>query len=144
MKTILRVVLLTLLAGWLLQAVAIEPLPFENQAQRERFQQLTSEIRCMVCQNESLADSSADLARDLRLQIFQMMRDGKSNDQIKQYLVARYSDFVLYQPPLKPKTWLLWFGPALIVLAGGVGVGLYLRKRVRGTAVDLPGAEDDW
>src|SRR5690242_14996820 len=88
-------------------AFAIDPLPFKDAAQRQRFQQLTSQLRCMVCQNESLDASNSDLAKDLRHQIFDMMQAGKSDDQIKQYLVARYSDFVLYDPPLKTSTLLL-------------------------------------
>lgn len=143
MSRLCRLALISLLAGWTMQVVAIEPLPFESAAQRERFQNLTSEIRCMVCQNESLADSSADLASDLRRKIFEMMQAGKTDVEIKQYLVARYSDFVLYDPPLKPKTWLLWFGPGLILLAGALVVALFLRKRTR-RATTVPIGDDDW
>ena len=130
-------------------AFAIDPLPFKDAAQRERFQHLTSQLRCMVCQNESLDASNADLAKDLRHQIFDMMQSGKSDAQIKQYLVARYSDFVLYDPPLKPATLLLWFGPAALVLAGGIVVIVLLRRRTKPTAqitataaADATG--DDW
>jgi len=115
---------------------AIEPLPFKDHAQEVRFQNLTKQLRCMVCQNENLADSNADLARDLRLEVFQLMQQGKSDDQIKQYLVDRYSDFVLYDPPLKPGTWLLWFGPLAILLAGGAAVAVAVRRRNRGNAND--------
>lgn len=111
---------------------AIEPLPFKDHAQEVRFQNLTKQLRCMVCQNENLADSNADLARDLRLEVFQLMQQGKSDDQIKQYLVDRYSDFVLYDPPLKPGTLLLWFGPLAILLAGGAVVAMAIRRRNRG------------
>jgi cytochrome c-type biogenesis protein CcmH len=110
---------------------AIEPLPFKDHAQEVRFQNLTKQLRCMVCQNEDLADSNADLARDLRLEVFQLMQQGKSDAQIKQYLVDRYSDFVLYDPPLQPGTLLLWFGPLAILLAGGVVVAVTIRKRRR-------------
>jgi len=103
-----------------------------------RFQNLTKQLRCMVCQNENLADSNADLARDLRLEVFQLMQQGKSDAEIKRYLVDRYSDFVLYDPPLKPGTWLLWFGPLAILLAGGVVVTVAIRRRNRGN-----GAIDD-
>lgn len=117
---------------------AIEPLPFKDHAQEVRFQNLTKQLRCMVCQNENLADSNADLARDLRLEVFQLMQQGKSDDQIKQYLVDRYSDFVLYDPPLKPGTWLLWFGPLAILLVGGAVVTVAIRRRNHGN-----GAIDD-
>jgi cytochrome c-type biogenesis protein CcmH len=138
--------------AWLLMAVlfactmahAIEPLPFRNDAERVRFQHLTQQLRCMVCQNEDLYDSNADLARDMRLQIFRMMQAGKSDEEIKRYLVERYSDFVLYKPPLKPRTWLLWFGPALILVLGGIGVTLFVKRR---TCTDTPVAvegDEDW
>ncbi|TAL87370.1 MAG: cytochrome c-type biogenesis protein CcmH [Rhodanobacter sp.] len=126
---------------------AIEPLPFKNHAEEVRFQHLTGQLRCLVCQNESLADSNAELARDLRLDVFQQMQHGKSDAQIKQYLVARYSDFVLYDPPLKPDTWLLWFGPLLILFGGAVVVAIAIRKRNRdGVSVAAPPTDngDDW
>ncbi len=126
---------------------AIEPLPFKNHAEEVRFQHLTGQLRCLVCQNESLADSNAELARDLRLDVFQQMQHGKSDAQIKQYLVARYSDFVLYDPPLKPDTWLLWFGPLLILFGGAVVVAVAIRKRNRdGVSVEAPPIDngDDW
>lgn len=126
---------------------AIEPLPFKNHAEEVRFQHLTGQLRCLVCQNESLADSNAELARDLRLDVFQQMQHGKSDAQIKQYLVARYSDFVLYDPPLKPDTWLLWFGPLLILFGGAVVVAIAIRKRNRdGVSVEAPPTDngDDW
>ena len=132
-------------------AQAIEPMPFASHAQEVRFQQLTAQLRCPMCQNETLADSNAPIARDLRNQIFQLMQHGQSDEQIKQYLVARYSDYVLYDPPLKPGTMLLWFGP-LLVLLGGAGVVLMaIRKRSRaGIVADTPSDSapndngDDW
>lgn len=124
-------------------AQAIEPMPFANRAQEVRFQQLTHELRCPMCQNETLADSNAPIARDLRNQIFKMMQQGKSDAEIKQYLVDRYSDFVLYDPPLKGGTWLLWFGP-LLILFGGAGVVLaVVRKRSRGDAAANTPASGD-
>ena len=112
-------------------AQAIEPMPFASHAQELRFQHLTHQLRCPMCQNESLADSNAPIARDLRNQIFTLMQQGKSDDEIKQYLVARYSDYILYNPPLKPGTWLLWFGPPLILLGGAGVVLMAIRKRRR-------------
>lgn len=129
-----------------IHAQAIEPLPFASQAQELRFQHLTASLRCPMCQNETLADSNAPIARDLRNQIFRMMQQGKSDAQIKQFLVDRYSDYVLYDPPVKPSTWLLWFGPLLILLLGGAVVVIAIRQRSRHvTAADLrPDDGDDW
>jgi cytochrome c-type biogenesis protein CcmH len=81
-----------LMFGSVVHAQAIEPMPFASHAQEVRFQQLTAQLRCPMCQNETLADSNAPIARDLRNQIFQLMQQGKSDEEIKQYLVARYSD----------------------------------------------------
>lgn len=151
MRLLLLAALLAFAAHAFAGSGAIEPLPFKNHAQEVRFQNLTKQLRCMVCQNENLADSNADLARDLRLEVFQLMQQGKSDDEIKQYLVDRYSDFVLYDPPLKPATWLLWFGPLAILLAGGVVVAVAIRRRrgAAGANDNLAGTEpadtgDDW
>lgn len=129
---LLRVLLLALLAFAAgASAQAIDPLPFKDHAQELRFQHLTAQLRCMVCQNETLADSNAGLARDMRHEVFRLMQQGKTDAQIKQYLVDRYSDFVLYDPPVQPDTWLLWFGPLLILLAGAVVVAVNVHKRSR-------------
>lgn len=135
MRVQLRALLLTLLlfAGTAF-AQAIEPLPFKDHGEELRFQQLTAQLRCPMCQNETLADSNAPIARDLRNQIFQLMQHGQTDPQIKQYLVDRYSQFVLYDPPVARNTWLLWFGPLFILLVGGVVVGATIRKRSRATA----------
>jgi len=126
-------------------AQAIDPLPFRNQAEELRFQHLTGELRCLVCQDENLADSNADFARDLRHKVFELMQQGKSDAQIKQYLVDRYSDFVLYDPPVNQRTWLLWFGPLLILIAGGVVVIHTIRKRSQAGTPSAPAENgDDW
>ena len=127
----------------LAHAQAIEPMPFANHAQELRFQHLTQQLRCPMCQNETLADSNAPIARDLRNQIFQMMQQGRSDDEIKQYLVARYSNFVLYDPPLTSGTWLLWFGPLLILFGGAGAVLVAIRKRNRGAAVATEASTDN-
>ena len=124
-------------------AFAIDPLPFKDRAEEIRFQHLARELRCLVCQNQDLADSEADLAKDLRRQVFQMMQDGKSDAQIKQYLAERYNDFVLYDPPLKPGTWLLWFAPGALVLIGAGVLANILRRRSRQVPTE-PEAEEDW
>ena len=146
-RALLYVVLVAVLAfADTVHAQAIDPLPFQNHAQEVRFQHLTRQLRCLVCQNENLADSNAELARDLRLEVFKLMQQGQSDAQIKQYLVARYSNFVLYDPPLQPGTWLLWFGPALILLAGAGVVLVAVRKRRRDAAgIEVPPDNgDDW
>jgi cytochrome c-type biogenesis protein CcmH len=128
-------------------AQAIDPLPFRDHAEELRFQHLTSELRCLVCQDENLADSNADFARDLRHKVFELMQQGKNDAQIKQYLVDRYSDFVLYDPPINHRTWLLWFGPLLILIAGGIVVVNTIRKRSRiaaPTASAPTDNGDDW
>ena len=96
-----------------------------------RLKKLEEELRCLVCQNQSLADSTAPLAEDLRREVRQLAVAGKSDDEIRQFLVARYGDFVLYRPPVKNTTWLLWFGPFVLLAAGGVIWWLILRRRGR-------------
>lgn len=149
MRPFLRMLFVALLAvAGVAHAQAIEPMPFKDHAQELRFQHLTHQLRCPMCQNESLADSNAPIARDLRNQIFQMMQQGKSDEEIKQYLVARYSKFVLYDPPLTPGTWLLWFGPLLILLGGAGVVLVAIRKRSRAGSTSITEAPtdngDDW
>lgn len=125
------------------QPVAVDPLPFKDHAQEVRFQKLTKQLRCLVCQDESLYASQADLARQMRHIVFRQMQKGWTDQQIKQYLVARYSDYVLYKPPLKPFTWLLWFGPGIILVAGALVVFAIVRKRRAGAPETVPGLDDD-
>jgi len=135
----LALVLLLACAG----AHAIDPLQFKDRAEEQRFQKLTRELRCLVCQNQNLADSEADLAKDLRRQVYTMMQSGKSDEEIKQFLVSRYNDFVLYDPPLKPGTWLLWFAPGVLVAVGaGVLVNI-VRRRSRQIPAGAE-TEEDW
>ena len=109
-----------------------------------RLEKLETELRCLVCQNQTLADSNADLASDLRREVRDLALAGKTDAEIRDYLVARYGDFVLYDPPLKRATWLLWFGPFVLLVGGGVLWWQVLRRRQRSSAaaptVD-PGAE---
>ncbi len=129
LSTPLRAVLLA--AGLLLssQVLAIDPQDFESPAQEARYWALIEELRCLVCQNQNLADSDATLAKDLRDQVLEMMVAGQSNEQIKSFLADRYGDFVLYRPPVKPATWGLWFGPLVLVLIGGIALTFNLRRR---------------
>ena len=118
-------------------AFADAPPTFRDEAEEQHFRELTSELRCVMCQNQSLADSNALIAHDLRIEILRMMREGRSDQQIKQFLVERYTDFVLYEPEVQPKTWALWFGPALVLLIGGVVVFVVARRH----GANLPAGE---
>ena len=105
------------------------PLQFTDAAEAERFHELVAELRCVMCQNQSLADSNAQIAHDLRREVLDLMREGKSDREVKEFLVQRYGEFVLYRPQVESKTWLLWFGPALVLLAGGFVVASAIRRR---------------
>lgn len=107
----------------------IEPLPFRSELERQRFKALTNELRCTVCQNESLAESTAPLARDLRMELFAMIQDNRSDMEIRQFMVDRYGDFVLYRPPLAGHTLLLWGGPLLLLLGGVIGAIVVIKRR---------------
>ena len=127
----LRLLALLLLAIATAAAPAKEAAPAaQDPALEKRVMTLAEELRCLVCQNQTLADSNAPLAEDLRNQIRERMREGNSDAQVVEYLVARYGDFVLYRPPLKATTVLLWFGPLLLLAAGfAVLLGRLLRRR---------------
>jgi cytochrome c-type biogenesis protein CcmH len=107
---------------------AEDPLIFTDAEQEARYQQLTAELRCLVCQNQNLADSDAPLAQDLRKEIFKMMQAGRSNDEIKQFLIDRYGDFVLYKPPVKSNTLALWLMPAFLLTVGALVLLVVVRK----------------
>lgn len=129
MKTRLAIYLLSLLfmAG---PAVAQEARPMaEDPVLEERLMNLSRELRCLVCQNETLADSRADLAVDLRNEIREQMKAGKTDQEIIAFLTARYGDFVLYRPPVKGTTYLLWFGPFVLLLGGLFLLFRYLKQR---------------
>ncbi|OHC15966.1 MAG: cytochrome C [Pseudomonadales bacterium GWC2_63_15] len=109
---------------------AIDTYEFRDEVERERYRTLTEELRCPKCQNQNIADSNAPIAMDLRQEIFRMLEEGKSNDQIVDYLVDRYGDFVRYKPPVNAKTMLLWYGPVgLLVLGFGVLTVILVRRR---------------
>jgi cytochrome c-type biogenesis protein CcmH len=111
-------------------AYTLEEFSFEDPAQSKAFRELIEEIRCLVCQNESLAGSQAELAQDLREEVYRMFQEGRSRDEIVDFLVARYGDFVLYDPPLKPSTYVLWFGPFVLISVGAFFlIRTLMRKR---------------
>ena len=125
-----RMTELLLLMVLALPAYANEaPAAAQDPALEQRVMRLTAELRCLVCQNQSLADSHADLAIDLKNQVRSQMKAGKSDAEIREFMVARYGDFVLYRPPLKPTTVLLWVGPFVLLAAAGLALGFYLRRR---------------
>ncbi|QZI69060.1 cytochrome c-type biogenesis protein CcmH [Pseudomonas protegens] len=108
---------------------AIDTYQFANDTDRERFRELTKELRCPKCQNQDIADSNAPIAADLRKEIFRMLGEGKDNQQIIDFMVDRYGDFVRYKPALTGKTALLWFGPAGLLLGGLVIIAVIVRRR---------------
>jgi cytochrome c-type biogenesis protein CcmH len=119
------------------QALAVDTGPaFTDPAQQARYEHLIRELRCLVCQNQSIADSNASLASDLRREVREMILAGRSDDEIRAFMTERYGDFVLYKPPVAPRTWLLWLAPALLLL-GGIGVaGLVILRRARAAKSD--------
>jgi cytochrome c-type biogenesis protein CcmH len=129
-------VLLALLSG---AASAKEAAPTaEDVVVEKRMVAISEELRCLVCQNESLSGSQADLAKDLRREIREQIQDGRSDQEILDFMVGRYGDFVRYRPPLKGTTLMLWFGPFALLLVGIVVLVVYLRRRSRRVADALP------
>ena len=127
MRPIALAILLAISLGG---AFAKDAVPLaDDPVTEQRLISISEEMRCLVCQNESLAGSRSDLANDLRREIRILISEGKSDDQIRSFMVERYGDFVLYRPPVKPVTWLLWIGPFVILLIGIVGLLMYLRRR---------------
>lgn len=125
-----QIFLATLIALSLGSVFARDAVPLaDDPVTEQRLISISEEMRCLVCQNESLAGSRSDLANDLRREIRILISEGKSDDQIRSFMVERYGDFVLYRPPVKPVTWLLWIGPFVILGIGIAGLLMYLRRR---------------
>jgi len=140
--TILVALLLGLTLLSMAPAFAVRPdemLP--DPALEARARDISKEIRCVVCQSENIDDSDADIAHDLRVLIREQLVAGKSDDQIRAFLVARYGDFVLLRPPFKAKTLVLWLGPFALLLIAGAGVALFYRRRRQIEAAPLTEAE---
>ena len=132
----------TALAALALAASLALAQPAPDLAFEARLKRLEADLRCLVCQNQTLADSNAPLAEDLRREVRSLAVAGKSDDEIRAFLVARYGDFVLYRPPVKGTTWLLWFGPFALLALGGVAWLAIVRRRGRSAAAGLPPTGD--
>jgi cytochrome c-type biogenesis protein CcmH len=140
MKHLVLIILVVFCFGGAL--VAKEAQSNEDPKIEQRMKALTEQLRCLVCQNETLADSRADLAEDLRQQIREQMKAGKSDQEILAFLTQRYGDFVLYKPPVKATTYLLWFGPFILLIAGTGVLFRYLKHR-RALIQDQPLTADE-
>ncbi len=123
----LLLVLATCSASWAKEATLLADDPVVEQ----RLIAISEEMRCLVCQNESLAGSRSDLANDLRRELRTLIKQGKSDAEIRQFMVSRYGDFVLYRPPVKPTTWMLWIGPFVLMVVGVIALFVYMRRRNR-------------
>lgn len=130
--------LILMLALLPLYVLAQQEAEFETAEQRARYQEMIHELRCLVCQNQTIADSHADLAKDLRDEVAEQIRAGRSDAEIIEYLTARYGDFVLYRPPVNQNTYLLWAGPFVLLAIGLVVLGVTLRRRA-----NLPESDDE-
>lgn len=133
------------LASFLLASAAnaIDAERLDDPVLQQRYEQLTRELRCLVCQNETIADSNATLAVDLRREVREMMKAGKSDVEIRAFLTERYGDFVLYLPPVTPRTWLLWAAPALLLLGGVAVAALVILRRARTARADPAALEEE-
>jgi len=133
MRAILRTILTLLFLSLALPAVAIDSIQLpEDPATLARYQRLTEEFRCLVCQNQTLADSNADLAIDMRREVLRMIEANMTDAEISDWLVERYGDFVLYRPPMKASTWALWFGPLILLLLAG-SLAFFAKRRYGAT-----------
>ncbi len=139
MRRLAAALVLVVAASLGLPAAAVEPDEvLADAALEQRARDLSHEIRCVVCQNESIDSSNADLAKDMRILVRERLVAGDSDQQVLDYLVARYGDFVLLRPPVKPGTYVLWFGPAAITVLGILGVFVFLRRQRRPAAAVQP------
>ena len=117
--------------------IAVDTHQLPDPAQQKTYERIISELRCLVCQNQTIADSNAELAADLRRQVFEMLQQGKSKDDIIQFMTARYGDFVLYNPPFKAKTGLLWLGPVVFLIIGIAMISFFLHRKKHRTSIAL-------
>lgn len=143
MKKLVSIVLLCLLIGTapVHAGVTLEAFKFDSKAEEQHFKDLIEELRCLVCQNQSLVDSDAELAHDLRAEVYDMIKAGKSDEEIVTFLVARYGDFVLYNPPVKPSTYLIWFGPFVLLLLAAFILLRSIRRQQKVPADEISAAD---
>ncbi|MCW8903914.1 cytochrome c-type biogenesis protein [Sedimenticola sp.] len=137
----MRTWLIVLLFIPLFSQAAIEATQFDDPEKEARYKQLVAELRCLVCQNQNLADSNAELAQDMRRKTYELVQSGASSDDVVDYMVKRYGEFVLYRPPFEPLTLLLWLGP-FVILAGGVAI-LFIFIRGKGKQTDNQISDND-
>lgn len=128
MNRTLLILLLTLALAGAAWAIATEP-PLEDPEQAQLYERLIHEVRCLVCQNQTVGDSTAPLAADLRREIHRLVEEGKTEAQVKDFLLQRYGDFVLYRPQFRGTTALLWLAPALLLALGGITLAMIVRRR---------------
>ncbi len=135
----MRLVLFIAMAFMLVPAHAgpVATYEFASEEQEALFNKLSNELRCLVCQNQAISDSNADLAKDLRDEIYGMLQQGQTEKEIVEFMVARYGDFVLYRPPMKPTTYVLWFGPAIALVIGFFVVVRIVRKQKQAAADEI-------
>jgi len=123
------VLILALFLSGSVLADNIDTYKFSSVDQEQQYRHLTESLRCPKCQNNSIADSNAMIASDMRLKVYELLQNGQTPDQVKQYMVARYGNFVTYEPPVMPSTLILWAGPALFVIIGAMVIVLRSKKR---------------
>jgi cytochrome c-type biogenesis protein CcmH len=142
MKRFVSISVLCLLlgAGTASAGVTLEAFKFDSKAEELHFKKLIEELRCLVCQNQSLADSDAELAHDLRAEVYDMIQAGNSDEEIVTFLVTRYGDFVLYNPPVKPSTYLIWFGPFVLLLLAAFILLRSIRRQQKVPAAEISAA----
>ena len=141
MVRIVYLMLVLLLSGAAAAEVA-DVYDFSDRAQEQRYQNLIAELRCPKCQNQSIADSDAGIAQDMRTRVHTMILEGKSDEDIVDYFVSRYGDFVSYRPPVNAGTSILWLGPILLLLGGAVLIVILLRNASRKAAADDEASQD--
>jgi cytochrome c-type biogenesis protein CcmH len=142
MTGILRALVLALTLAWAGGALAIDTQrAFDDPVLQARYENITRELRCLVCQNETIADSNATLAGDLRREVREMIAAGKTDDQIREFMIARYGDFVLYRPRMTRMNFLLWAAPVLLLAFGGIAVVRVVRRRAEEAKLEPEGPE---
>jgi cytochrome c-type biogenesis protein CcmH len=128
--------------GFMFNVMAgVEVNEFTNKQDEQQFKKLVNELRCLVCQNQNLADSNAELAQDLRKEVYQMIQKGQSSEEIIEFMVARYGDFVLYRPPFKAQTFILWLGPFFILFFAVVFLFIFIKNKKSSAQIEISDEE---